>query len=576
MTTHASLSHRRAAFCMGLLALILLLLVGRLIQINTSMAPKLLALAARQRTSEMIIPARRGSIYDRRGRVLAGSEMRPSLYADPSLIDDPAETARSIGEIIRVDPGMIENEIRVSSAPRFCWLQRRINPAEADAVMRLDLPGIGSVDEFARYWPMESLAGHVLGFVGYDQQGLAGVELVRDHHLAATSGRYGVVRDARRHALQSWGSFESPVDGGHVVLTIDAVIQEITEHQLAETIERFGAESGVAIVMAPRTGEVLATVCSPEFEPAHASVVDEEIRRNRTVTDPVEPGSVFKPFIMAGAIAGGHVSLDEQFDVYNGVHRFGGRTIHDTSPQDVLTPQGILIYSSNIGMGQIGQRMGNQKLFECVRAFGFGELTQLGLPGESRGVMRDFRKWDTYSTTSVPMGQELAVTPIQMATAFSALINDGVLLRPRIIKAHLDTQGEIIEAFDEPEVVRRAVPADIARILTQQMLPAVVARHSPALDPAPYDMLGKTGTAQVPFADRAGYEPGAYVSSFIGAGPVNDPQVVVLVMIRKPDPILGYYGSKVAGPAGRDIIRAALEYLRVPAPPQVAVGDSNP
>lgn len=575
MTGNAIMSRRRAAFCMGLLALMLVLLVGRLIQINTSMAPKLLGLAARQRTSEMIIPARRGSIYDRRGRVLAGSEMRPSLYADPSLIDDPAETARKIGEIIRVDPGMIENEIRVSSAPRFCWLERRIDPAEADAVMRLNLPGIGSVDEFARYWPMESLAGHVLGFVGYDQQGLAGVELVRDQHLAAKGGRFGVIRDARRHALQSWGAFESPVDGSHVVLTIDAVIQEITEHQLAETIERFDAESGVAIVMAPRTGEILAMVCSPEFEPARAGDVDEDVRRNRTVTDPIEPGSVFKPFIMASAMAGGYVSLGEQFNVHNGVYMFGGRTIHDTSPQDKLTPKGILIYSSNIGMGQIGQRMGNQKLDECVRAFGFGELTQLGLPGESRGVMRDLRKWDSYSTTSVPMGQELAVTPIQMVTAFSALINDGVLLRPRIIKAHLDTRGEIIEAFDEPEVVRRAIPANVARKLTRDMLPAVVARHSPTLDPTPYDMLGKTGTAQVPFFDRPGYEPGAYVSSFIGAGPVDDPQVAVLVMIHKPDPILGYYGSKVAGPAGRDIIRAVLEYLRVPAPPQVAANDSN-
>lgn len=566
---------RRAGAFFAALALMLALLAARLVQINTTMAPKLRLLAARQRTSHIEIPARRGHIFDRRGRVLAGSRMRPSIYADPSLVEDPTSTATSIGEVLGVEPGIIENEIRSSSAPRFCWLARRIEPVEAEVVLRLKLPGIGSTDEFARDWPMGSLAAHVIGFTSRDGRGLAGVERVLDAHLRAHDGSQRIIRDAGRNVLGSVGPVDAPIDGGHVLLTIDAVIQEIVEHQLSEGLNRFEAESAVAIVMRPATGEVLAMACAPTFDPASPTQVEFGWTRNRALTDPVEPGSVFKPFIMAKAMEGGFVERDEEFDCHLGEHAFGNRIIHDTSKQSILTPTGILVYSSNIGMGQIGERMGNARLRGALTAFGFGESTQIGLPGESKGLIPELRRWTRYSTTSVPMGQEIAVTPMQLITAFSAIVNDGVLLRPRIIKAHLGADGSVIRKFDKPEIVRRAVDSDVAHYLTSEALPAVIARHSPHLDPEPFRMLGKTGTAQVPFVDRRGYEPGAYLSSFIGAAPVDDPQIAMLVMIRKPNPVIGYYGSKVAGPIGRDIARAVLDYLRAPVSANIASADGD-
>ena len=567
---------QRGGWCMGLLGLTLLALVARLVQINTMMAPRLIAVAERQRTGVRVVPARRGSIFDRRGRLLAGSRLRPSLYADPSLIDNPADTARKLGDMLGVDPGIIENEIRSAGAPRFCWLQRLVSREEADAVRRMGLAGVGAVDEFARYWPMGSLAAHVLGYVGSDGQGLAGVERAGQEHLRARPGRQGVLRDARRRVLATWGSRQAPRDGGHLVLTIDAVIQEIVEHRLAESLDRYEAQSGLVIVMAPRTGDVLAMACAPTFDPPHPMRVDSDRRRNRTVTDPVEPGSVFKPFIMAAALDAGLVDPDEQFDCHNGEYTFGHRVMHDTSPHGILTPKGILVHSSNIGMGQVGTRMGNKRLRRCLSDFGFDERTQLGLAGESRGLVPGLGRWNDYSTTSVPIGQEIAVTPIQLITAFCALVNDGVLLRPRIVKARLDATGGVVAEFDEPEVVRRVVSVEVARFITREALPAVVARYHPRLDPVPYDMLGKTGTAQVPYRDRKGYEPGAYLSSFVCAGPVADPQVVVLVMISRPNPVLGYYGSKVAAPAGRDIIRAVLDYMHAPATARLATRDAGP
>ena len=540
-------------------------LIGRLLHINTSMAPRLSAIASAQQESQRIIPARRGSILDAHGRLLAGSKLRYSVYADPGLIERPEEVARSLAPVLEIEAGRIENEIRTSGAPRFCWLKRRVDDAQGEAIRRLNLAGIGLRSEFERHWPMKETAAQVLGFVGADGCGLEGLELVHDDHLKGLPGRHSTLRDARRRAIgQGRLSAVEPRDGGHLLLTIDSVIQTMVQTRLRRQIEHHGAKGGIAIVMSPKTGDILALACEPTFDLNRYGHYDKARWRNRAITDPVEPGSTFKPFVLAGAVEGNYVSTTEMIDCHDGLHYFGNRRMHDTSPHGLMTIRDIVVYSSNIGMGIIGTRMGNAALHDIITRFGCGSLTQVDLPGENAGIVLPVERWTSYSTTSVTMGQELAVTPLQLATAFCVLVNRGFLLRPRIVRAKLAVDLTPLETREGPDVVRRVLAEEVAAYLAKEVLTGVVKRGGKELNVSPYTMCGKTGTAQVPYKDRRGYEPEAYLCSFVGAAPAANPQIVTLVMIRKPDPSRGHYGRVVAGPAVRDIVRATLEYLQVP------------
>ncbi len=546
----------------------LVLFVGlaiRLVYINTVMSERLLDIAESQQRSRMTIDARRGTILDIRGRLLAGSRPRYSVYADPAIIEQPAEVARKLAMVLEVDAGVIENEIRSSSSPRFCWLSRLIDDAQADAIRSMRIYGIGLKSEFERYWPMDETAAHVLGFTGSDGHGLGGMELRHDAHLSGKPGYRTTLRDARRRAIGGEASrIVAPQDGGHLVLTIDSVIQHIVEKRLAEQVEHFDAESGISIVMDPKSGEILAMACVPTFNPNRYKDFSVDVRRNRSVTDPTEPGSVFKPFIAAVALEEGYVGPREMIDCRNGLHSFDGRLMHDTSPHGEMTITEIIAYSSNIGMGFIGTRMGDDALYDAVRRFGFGTKTQVGLAGESSGIIYKTNRWSSYSKTSVPIGQEIAVTPIQLVTAFSSFFNGGILLRPRLVRSLLRADFTTEQAFTDSEVICRVMPEDIADYMATQALPAVVARHRPELDVTEYPTAGKTGTAQVPDPVRGGYEEGTYLSSFIAGAPYNDPEIVVLVMIRKPSEAIAHYGYEVAGPAVRDITRSTLQYLQLP------------
>ncbi|MEE9212598.1 MAG: penicillin-binding protein 2, partial [Phycisphaeraceae bacterium] len=354
-------------------------------------------------------------------------------------------------------------------------------------------------------------------------------------------------------------------DGGHVVLTIDSVIQRFAQSHLSAAVEAFEAESGVALVLAPRTGSVLAIAQYPTFDPNRYQDAPAARRRNRAICDVTEPGSTFKPYVACAALLAGVVDPDEKIFCHNGQHYFGRRLMHDTHPNGMLDFEGILTHSSNIGMGILGERMGNEVIHKMVRAFGFGGRLGVKFPGEAPGVVRPIEQWTRYSTTSVPIGQEIAVTPLQLISAFCAIVNGGNLMRPRLVQALLDAKGTVVVSFDQPEVIRRVLPRDLANYMATEVLVGVVknggARWSA---PAGWQMAGKTGTAQIPFKDRAGYEPGAYTGSFMGAAPAHDPRCAVLVMIHRPNPVIGYYGSKVAAPAAGKIMADTLAYLQVP------------
>ncbi|UCC30634.1 MAG: penicillin-binding protein 2 [Phycisphaerales bacterium] len=555
-----------AVLLVGSIAL-LVALAARLAYINTTLRPRLVAIANRQQQGQSVIPARRGMIFDARGRVVALDRQVPDVFVDPTLVDDVDRLAAKLGPRVNLPARTIAERIRRRADSRFVLIAPGVDAITAEAVRSMDCAAVGLTERSRRSYPHGESLSHVLGWVGRDGQGMEGIELAYDTHLRGRSGRRTMIRDARRRALGRSGQLPvSPVDGGHLVLTIDAEIQLIAEEALATGVRRFEAEGGSAIVMSPKDGSVLAMVCVPTFDPNEPVTAESAAaRRNRAVTDPVEPGSSFKPIIACRALEDGFVSTTERIDCHMGSHRFGRRLVKDTSPQGLLDIRGIITRSSNIGMGLIAERMGNEVLHDTLRRFGLGDRTGIDCPGESSGVVYPLHRWTSYSPTSLAMGYEVLVTPLQLINAFAAIVNDGILMRPRLVRELLGPRGEVIRSLDGPQIVRRVVSSQVARYMAQDLLVSVVENGSGRrANTGPYRALGKTGTAKLVYDDRGGYEPGSYLSVFVGAAPVADPQIVVLVMVRRPNPRIGYYGAAVAAPVVGEIIKQTLAYLEVP------------
>ncbi len=561
-----------------LLAGVVLLLIGlgaRLLHINTTLRPGLMAIADRQQQGSWVIPARRGAILDVQGRVIAVSRSQPDVFVDPARTEDVGKLAGELAARVNMSPVDILDKINHRPGSRYVVIARRVDEVTADAIRAMPSPAVGLTDRVIRTYPLGESLAHVLGFVGHDGQGLEGVELAYDGHLSGEDGRRASIRDGRRRAM--WKREEpgrcsaDPIDGGSIVLTIDAEIQRITEEAVAKRVRLFEAESGVGIVMSPKTGDVLAMACVPTFDPNRASEVPPELRRNRAVTDPVEPGSTFKPFIACGALDGEFVTTDEKIDCHMGRYQIGRRTVTDVHPYGLLNLAGIITHSSNIGMTIVGNRMGNEALHRTIRGFGFGEPTGIDFPGEASGFVYPLPRWTSYSTVSVTFGYEVGVTPLQLASAMCSLVNDGIQLRPRLVRRLLAPDGEVVESF-KPEVVRRTVSTEAARYMSLELLVAVVeTTGGRRAQVGPYRILGKTGTAKLSYSDRRGYEPDAYLSTFIGAAPVYDPELVALVMVRRPNARLGYYGSVVSARGVGEILSASLAYLGVPVGEELAL-----
>jgi len=576
---HSSLDRvqrRSSAFVLASLGLLLMALAVRLIYISIGLGPRLLTMAERQHRGQSVIPARRGMIFDARGRIVALSQEAPDVFVDPAWIDDIDSLTAQLSPRVNVPESEIAGKIRARAASRFVPIASRVDPVTADAVKALGLPGVGLIQRPQRIYPLGASLGQVLGWVGRDGNGMGGLELQYDQHLAGRNGRRATIRDARRRALErSLQGSQPPVDGGHVVLTIDAVVQRIAEEALARSVEHFEAESGVAIVMSPSNGDVLAMACVPTFNPNRPFTPQTAwLRRNRAVTDPVEPGSTFKPFVASGALEGGFVSTTEKIDCQMGSHRFGRRLVTDTKPNGPLDLRGIITKSSNIGMGFIAHRMGNEVLYDTVRRFGFGERTGIEYPGESSGVVYPLHRWTSYSTNSIPIGYEVLVTPLQLIRGFAAIVNDGVLVQPRLIRKLLGPDGQDLEQSDWPRMGRQVMAPDLARYMSREILVSVVEEGGGrGARTGPYRVLGKTGTAKLTPPGARGYEAGAYLGLFVGAAPVDNPRIVVLAMVRRPNPAKGYYGGKVAAPVVGEIITKTLPYLEVPPDEPVGITD---
>ncbi len=507
-------------------------------------------LASNQHSEEVTIAAARGTLYDRGGVQLAIGEQATTVYADPRTVTDPRSEAATVAKIMRLD----ENEVYALLADRtlgFVYVARKANSALAAKLARKGLPGLGFYHEEQRFYPQFNLAAQVLGYAGVDNQGLAGLELSLNRQLAGRPGRERIVKDASGQAIDTITS-RTERDGEDVYLTLDHTLQSNAQAVLRDTVRRWHAKSATAIVLDPATGAVRAMAVAPGFDANDYPKVWRVFQRNRAVTDTYEPGSTFKLVTVAGALSDRLVSPTTRFTLPYSI-QVADRVVHDAEPRgtETMTVAHILSHSSNVGAITLAQKLGKQRLVRWIKRFGFGKLTGIDFPGESQGIVLPEERWSGSSIGNIPIGQGIAVTPIQMASAYAAIANRGLWVQPHLV----DHVGD-----GAPKVPgrRRIVTQWVARQI-MAMLKNVVAEGTGTLAEVPgYQVAGKTGTAAKPDA-QGGYSDSRYVASFVGVVPASRPRLVILVSVDEPRGAI--WGGVVAAPAFSQIAKFGLQYL---------------
>ncbi len=543
-------------------------IVARAVDLQVHQKDRLKAFAEDQYVRAMEIPARRGEIVDRRGMKLASSVDVDSVWLDPSMAGDLREASKQLAKALGLD--WKELFERLQKGRRFAWVKRQVTDGEAARVKALGLPGLGFAKEPRRFYPQREIAAHVVGLVGTDGHGLDGLERSFEDELSGEHGRREGFRDAKGRKLLTNGVDENAArPGATLTLTIDSTLQYVTEKALEKAVLDAKATAGMAVVLDPRTGEVLSLANWPRFNPNDPKGVSGEAFRNRAVTDVFEPGSTFKAFVIASALDGKVVTEASEFDCEKGRWAVGRHVVHDTHPHGVLTPRGILQVSSNICTAKVAQKLGRERLVETYRDFGFGERFGLLLPGEGKGSIPFPRAEIALATQS--FGQGISATALQLAAGYGALANGGVLMRPYLVAKVTDADGVVL-LDNQPTPLRRVVSAAAARSVVS-MLEAVVEPGGTAqrarLDE--YRVAGKTGTAQKVDPIARGYSD-KRIASFIGVVPAEDPRAVILVVIDEPK--TDVYGGLVAAPAFKEIALQAMPHLGAPKsrelPPVVA------
>lgn len=518
-------------------------------------------LARDVREREIIFPAQRGAVYDRNGDPLAISVDLETVYADPTLVEDPAATAEKLAGALKLGAAEIMERMQPTpSWSRYEVIARQLSPNITREIKALDLPGIAFKTEPKRLYPNKRLASHILGSVNnFDAAGAAGIELEYDGILRGNPGRMVLEEDPTGRDLpQTESTFERPRPGRSLYLTIDKDLQHFTELTLVEAATQYHAESGTAIVMRPRTGEILALANVPDFDPNAPGKSPAESWRNRALTDMYEPGSAYKIVTASAALEEEVVTPRTTFVVPDAMP-YADRVFNDSHPHptEKMTVTEIIRDSSNVGTIKIGLELGGKRLDEYVRRFGFGARTGLDFPGESSGMVIDREDWSGTTIATIPIGQGIAVTPMQMAVAYSALANGGASVEPKLLYATMDGRGRVRGA--SAPATRRIVSARTARRLVR-MLTGVVEEGTGIQAQIPgYLVAGKTGTAQKPLP-TGGYGS-SYVASFAGFAPARDPEVMTIVVLHDPSPI---WGGSTAAPTFRTITEFALRHLGVP------------
>ncbi|MDR7434916.1 MAG: penicillin-binding transpeptidase domain-containing protein [Armatimonadota bacterium] len=559
---HDRLIKRRLLWLFCLYFLLWAGIFVRLVDLQVLRAGELQQLASQQKFITLRIEASRGRILDRQGRELAVNGEAPSIYAVPRNIEDPKAFAETVAPILKVSPRAVLERLR--QGEYFVWLARRVSAETAGRMERLGLKNeIGFLRESRRVYPKGSLAAHILGFTGVDNQGLSGIELFYDHILRGQPGEAIAERDGRgRILVETQRLVKAPVDGATLILTMDEVIQYISERELDAAIKRTGAKRGAILAMDPQSGEILAMAVWPRYNPNFYERASPEVWAPWPVTEVYEPGSTLKPVLAASALEAKVITPESVFICQGSLPVEGGYVIRDAlgKRHGAQRIREILKNSCNVGAAQVATKLGKEAYYTYLRKFGFGNPTGIDLPGEAAGILPPPERWLGPTLQTAAFGQGISTTAVQLLAAVSALANGGFLVRPHIVRVIRDSEGKVVKAVG-PERVRQVVSAQTARLVLSMLEDVVEEGTGTGAQVKGYRVAGKTGTAQKP-SPYGGYDPDRYVASFLGIVPVEDPRLAVLVILDEPRG--EYLGGVVAAPLFREVARQVLWYLKVP------------
>lgn len=547
------LVNRRIRLLLAILTLAFAGLLLRATWLQGVRAASLARLGESQQREQVTLPGSRGTIYDRTGVELGLGERATTVYANPMQVANPHAAAAAVEKTLGLDANRVYPEL-ADRTRGFVYVERQADPAQAAALQRLKIAGFGFYPEERRSYPQGSVGAQVLGYVGTDGNGLAGLELQFDHQLTGHAGQETVVKDPAGRVIDvQQQRAEQP--GRDVYLTLDHSIQANAEEVLRQTVAKWHAKSASAVVLDPRTGAVLAMAVQPGYNANLYPSAPRDLQRNRTVTDTYEPGSTFKLITVAAALSEHLVSPSTRFTLPYSL-RVADRVIHDAEPRGTVnySVAQILAHSSNIGAIELAEMVGRTRLSSWISRFGFGRVTGIDYPGESPGIVLPPDKWSGSTIGNVPIGQGIAVTPVQMAAAYAAIANHGVWSRPHLV--------DHVSGGARPSLQRRRLVSPRVASQIMLMLKDVVAEGTGTYAATPgYQVAGKTGTAQKPDS-HGGYATGRYVASFVGIVPASRPRLVILVMVDEPQNAI--WGGVVAAPAFQQIASFDLQYLEVP------------
>lgn len=548
----------RIRFLQFLFAAAILSLCAKSFDIQIFKAEELARKAETDYSKYLVIKGERGEIFDAGMNKLATSTDAISVTASPALISSSSVYAQRLSGILDLDKKELEEKL--SGKRMFAWVKRKITPEQARQVKKLNLKGIYFENDSKRFYPNKTLGAQILGFTGNEDNGLEGIEFKYNSWLEGKQINIRVNRDGNGRILDLDKRKTAELKGSSVVLTIDKKIQFLSEQTLASTVINHQAKSGMALVMKPKTGEILSIAHYPQFNPNNFQNYPYWIFRNRAVTDAFEPGSAMKVFTAAAALQKGF-GPKAIFFCENGRYRIGSFNIHDTHEHAWLSINQIIKFSSNIGAAKIVETIGDKALFNYLSDFGFGGRTGVDSPGETSGALAPWQKWSDIDAAAISFGQGIAVSAIQLITGVSAIANEGRLMKPMLVKKIVSNTGEDVKIY-HPKTVRQVVKPETARIVKRMMNLAVQEEGTGSKAAMTgYSVCGKTGTAQKASKNRKGYSKGKYMSVFAGFAPEKDPELAILVVVDEPQK--NYYGGDVAAPAFKTIMAGAFNYLNI-------------
>ncbi|MDD2679808.1 MAG: penicillin-binding transpeptidase domain-containing protein [Candidatus Omnitrophica bacterium] len=552
-------NYRRKAEAVFLFFLVFLIFcIGRLLYIQFFNSNYLANIARKQHNFFVELEPLRGVIYDGNLKPQTLNLPADSLYASPNTIknSDKERIVNLLSGILNVNRDYLRE--RLARKKYFVWLARKITPQAAAEIKKLNIKGLGFLRETKRSYPNTYLASQIIGFAGLDNTGLEGIELYLDKYLRGAPGWAIFLRDARQKRLDIWEKMVLPRDGDDIVLTIDQVVQYIAERELDKAFKAYHAKGASIIVMDPHTGKILALASRPTYDLNEHSNVSKDQTRNRAICDLFEPGSVFKIVTASAALEEKRVSEEDKFFCENGSYRVANHILHDHKPHGWLTFREVIEESSNIGTTKVAQLLGPNIVYKYVRLFGFGSKLGIDLPGEISGMIKEPRFWSKTSIGAIPIGQEVGVTALQLASAISVIANGGQLMRPYVIEEIRDKQGKVIKRTS-PVLIRKVLSLDTSARMSKMLTGAVEEGTGRMAQIPGFTSAGKTGTAQK-LEPNGAYSHNKFVASFIGFAPAEDPLITIVVSVDEPHPY--YFGGVVAAPVFKNVAADVIRYLK--------------